>query len=80
MMVFPGLFLLVTTLAFNLVGDGLRDALDPRTAAMSFRRQHQKRQEHKAKAKGEVARTAGGNRRARLSTYLKRNVDERRNG
>jgi ABC-type dipeptide/oligopeptide/nickel transport system permease subunit len=30
MMVLPGLFLLLTTLAFNLVGDGLRDALDPR--------------------------------------------------
>jgi peptide/nickel transport system permease protein len=32
MMVFPGLFLFLTTMAFNLVGDGLRDALDPRTA------------------------------------------------
>jgi peptide/nickel transport system permease protein len=32
MMVFPGLFLFLTTLAFNLVGDGLRDALDPRMA------------------------------------------------
>jgi peptide/nickel transport system permease protein len=32
MMVFPGLFLFMTTMAFNLVGDGLRDALDPRTA------------------------------------------------
>jgi peptide/nickel transport system permease protein len=32
MWVFPGLFLFITTLAFNLVGDGLRDALDPRTA------------------------------------------------
>jgi peptide/nickel transport system permease protein len=32
MMLFPGLFLLMTTLAFNLVGDGLRDALDPRDA------------------------------------------------
>jgi peptide/nickel transport system permease protein len=31
MMVFPGLFLFATTLAFNLVGDGLRDALDPRS-------------------------------------------------
>jgi peptide/nickel transport system permease protein len=31
MMVFPGLFLVATTLGFNLVGDGLRDALDPRT-------------------------------------------------
>ena len=31
-MLFPGLFLFATTLAFNLVGDGLRDALDPKTA------------------------------------------------
>ena len=31
LMFFPGLFLFLTTLAFNLVGDGLRDALDPRT-------------------------------------------------
>jgi peptide/nickel transport system permease protein len=28
---FPGLALLITTLAFNLLGDGVRDALDPRT-------------------------------------------------
>ncbi|MGZ6545286.1 MAG: ABC transporter permease [Actinomycetota bacterium] len=33
MMVFPGLFLLLTTLAFYLIGDGLRDALDPRRRA-----------------------------------------------
>jgi peptide/nickel transport system permease protein len=32
LMLFPGLFLFLTTLAFNLVGDGLRDALDPKTA------------------------------------------------
>jgi peptide/nickel transport system permease protein len=32
MLFFPGVFLFLTTLAFNLVGDGLRDALDPRTA------------------------------------------------
>ena len=32
LMIFPGLFLLFTTLAFNLLGDGLRDALDPRTS------------------------------------------------
>jgi peptide/nickel transport system permease protein len=31
-MVWPGVFLFATTLAFNLVGDGLRDALDPKTA------------------------------------------------
>jgi peptide/nickel transport system permease protein len=30
-MFFPGLFLVLTTLSFNLLGDGLRDALDPRT-------------------------------------------------
>jgi peptide/nickel transport system permease protein len=30
MLAFPGLFLVMTTLAFNLLGDGLRDALDPR--------------------------------------------------
>ena len=32
-MIFPGIFLVLTTLAFNLLGDGLRDALDPRTNA-----------------------------------------------
>jgi ABC-type dipeptide/oligopeptide/nickel transport system permease subunit len=31
LMVFPGLFLVMTTLAFNLLGDGLRDALDVRS-------------------------------------------------
>jgi peptide/nickel transport system permease protein len=31
LMFFPGLFLILTTLAFNLLGDGLRDALDPRS-------------------------------------------------
>jgi peptide/nickel transport system permease protein len=31
-MTFPGIMLLVTVLAFNLLGDGLRDALNPRSA------------------------------------------------
>jgi peptide/nickel transport system permease protein len=31
MAVFPGLAIFVTVLSFNLVGDGLRDALDPRS-------------------------------------------------
>jgi peptide/nickel transport system permease protein len=31
LMLFPGMFLIVTTLAFNLLGDGLRDAFDVRT-------------------------------------------------
>jgi peptide/nickel transport system permease protein len=30
-MVFPGSALLLTTLAFNLFGDGVRDAFDPRS-------------------------------------------------
>ena len=30
--VFPGVALLLTVLAFNLLGDGIRDALDPQTA------------------------------------------------
>lgn len=33
LMVWPGLAVLLTTLAFNLLGDGLRDAFDPRGAA-----------------------------------------------
>jgi peptide/nickel transport system permease protein len=31
LMVWPGIALLLTTLAFNLLGDGVRDALDPRS-------------------------------------------------
>ncbi len=30
MAIFPGVFLVITVLAFNILGDGLRDALDPR--------------------------------------------------
>ena len=32
LMVWPGVAILLTTLAFNLLGDGLRDAFDPRAA------------------------------------------------
>jgi peptide/nickel transport system permease protein len=28
--IFPGVAIMVTVLGFNLLGDGLRDALDPR--------------------------------------------------
>jgi peptide/nickel transport system permease protein len=46
--VFPALALLITTLAFNLLGDGVRDAMDPRTerifAAGRARRRRGKRQ------------------------------------
>jgi hypothetical protein len=37
-MFFPGLFLFLTTLSFNLVGDGLRDALDPRMATKAAKK------------------------------------------
>jgi len=30
MIIYPGLFLVITVLSFNFMGDGLRDALDPR--------------------------------------------------
>jgi ABC-type dipeptide/oligopeptide/nickel transport system permease subunit len=33
LMVWPGIAILFTTLAFNLLGDGLRDAFDPRSTA-----------------------------------------------
>jgi ABC-type dipeptide/oligopeptide/nickel transport system permease subunit len=33
LVIFPGLALMLTVLAFNLLGDGLRDALDPRLAS-----------------------------------------------
>jgi len=32
---FPGLAIMITVLSFNLIGDGLRDALDPRLAHIS---------------------------------------------
>ena len=32
LVIFPGLAIVITVLAFNLLGDGLRDALDPRLA------------------------------------------------
>jgi peptide/nickel transport system permease protein len=31
-MVIPGLAIFITVIAFNLFGDGLRDALDPRSS------------------------------------------------
>jgi peptide/nickel transport system permease protein len=43
MMVFPGVFLFATTLAFNLLGDGLRDALDPRAASRVRGRRRERR-------------------------------------
>jgi len=41
--VFPALALLITTLAFNLLGDGIRDAMDPRTERVLAGRRGRKR-------------------------------------
>jgi len=38
LVVFPGMALLFTTLAFNILGDGLRDALDPKARPVRMSR------------------------------------------
>ena len=60
-MFFPGVFLLTTTLAFNLVGDGLRDALDPRGQEGSYARggRRQRRREKRELAELEGQGSAG---------------------
>jgi peptide/nickel transport system permease protein len=40
--IFPMLFLLITTLSFNLLGDAIRDALDPRTERIFAARRKRK--------------------------------------
>ena len=55
-LLFPALFLLITTLAFNLLGDGIRDAMDPRTERLIIARRMRKRREKAAKE----ALAAGG--------------------
>ena len=47
--VFPALFLLITTLAFNLLGDGIRDAMDPRTERLIAARRMRRRGRRKAR-------------------------------
>ena len=37
LVLFPGLAITVTVLAFNLLGDGIRDSLDPRLAPTVMR-------------------------------------------
>jgi peptide/nickel transport system permease protein len=32
--IFPGLMILITVMAINFMGDGLRDAIDPRARAI----------------------------------------------
>jgi predicted pyridoxine 5'-phosphate oxidase superfamily flavin-nucleotide-binding protein len=42
-LVFPAAALLITTLAFNLLGDGIRDAMDPRTEKLIAARRMRRR-------------------------------------
>jgi peptide/nickel transport system permease protein len=57
-LLFPALFLLITTLAFNLLGDGIRDAMDPRTERLIAARRMRKRREQAAKR--EIANATAG--------------------
>lgn len=50
--VFPAVFLLITTLAFNLLGDGIRDAIDPRTERLFAGSKTAQRKRRKAERKG----------------------------
>ena len=61
-MFFPGMFLLMTTLAFNLVGDGMRDALDPRGRTPSYAQKgrRERRRERRALESAEVESSEGG--------------------
>jgi peptide/nickel transport system permease protein len=51
-LVFPAAALLITTLAFNLLGDGIRDAMDPRTEKLIAARRMRRRLTRRAVNKG----------------------------
>jgi peptide/nickel transport system permease protein len=53
--VFPALALLITTLAFNLLGDGIRDAMDPRTERIFAARRRRRHARSAGPAAGELA-------------------------
>lgn len=53
--VFPAAFLLITTLAFNLLGDGIRDAMDPRTERLIAARRMRRRGRRRARSAGGVS-------------------------
>jgi peptide/nickel transport system permease protein len=63
-LVFPAVALLITTLAFNLLGDGIRDAMDPRTekliAARKMRRRLTRRTVNKGSKEALGGLVAGG--------------------
>jgi peptide/nickel transport system permease protein len=50
--VFPAIALLITTLAFNLLGDGIRDAMDPRTERILAARRMRRAKNRRRRAAG----------------------------
>jgi len=59
-LVFPALALLITTLAFNLLGDGIRDAMDPRTERLFSVRDERRRRRRSARAAAAASTGATG--------------------
>jgi peptide/nickel transport system permease protein len=57
--VFPAAALLITTLAFNLLGDGIRDAMDPRTERIFAATRKRGRRRRPADAGGLTVSTLG---------------------
>jgi ABC-type dipeptide/oligopeptide/nickel transport system permease subunit len=56
--VFPAGALLITTLAFNLLGDGVRDAMDPRTERLLAGRKVSRRRRRRIAAVAAAAATS----------------------
>jgi hypothetical protein len=58
--VFPAAALLITTLAFNLLGDGIRDAMDPRTERIFASSKTAARKRAKQNRRDQSKRDKGG--------------------
>ncbi len=59
-MLFPGLALLFTVLAFNIIGDALQDSLNPRTKSTRAKKKKDKEDEESFRAMGAEIDAAGG--------------------
>ncbi|HXP21377.1 MAG TPA: ABC transporter permease [Streptosporangiaceae bacterium] len=58
--VFPSAVLLITTLAFNLLGDGIRDAMDPRTERIFAGGKAAQRRRKRSSSKAAAAAVSAG--------------------
>jgi peptide/nickel transport system permease protein len=66
--VFPAAVLLITTLAFNLLGDGIRDAMDPRTERELAAGRGRKRRRRQGKR--QVLADGGGSEMSHTAPYV----------